>query len=79
MTISIHVNRSITVQATARVAGEHRQVGGSGSCCRAKAKFRDYFAGLGEAPTSLRGAAFARKLRAEYNALGLLTKQVAPK
>ena len=44
-----------------------------------KQKFLDYLAGLGEAPASLRGAAFARELRAEYNALGALTKQVAPK
>lgn len=44
-----------------------------------KPKFLDYLAGLGEAPASLRGAAFARELRAEYNALGALTKQVAPK
>ena len=44
-----------------------------------KPKFLDYLAGLGEAPASLRGAAFARELRAEYHALGVLTRQVAPK
>ena len=44
-----------------------------------KPKFLDYLAGLGEAPASLRGAVLARELRAEYNALGVLTRQVAPR
>ena len=44
-----------------------------------KPKFLDYLAGLGEAPASARGAAFARELRAEYHALGVLTRQVVPK
>jgi hypothetical protein len=30
-------------------------------------------------PAGARGPAFARELRAEYDALGVLTKQVAPK
>lgn len=42
-------------------------------------KFLDYLAGLGEVPASVRGAALARELRAEYDALGVLTRQVAPK
>lgn len=44
-----------------------------------KPKFLDYLAGLGEAPARLRGSAFARELRAEFNALGVLTRQVVPK
>ena len=42
-------------------------------------KFLDYLAGLGEVPAGVRGAALAREIRAEYDALGVLTKQVAPK
>lgn len=42
-------------------------------------KFVEYLAGLGEVPAGARGPAFARELRAEYDALGVLTKQVAPK
>ena len=44
-----------------------------------KPKFLDYLAGLGEVSASARGAAFARDLRAEYDALGVLTRTVAPK
>jgi len=42
-------------------------------------KFVEYLASLGEVPANARGAALARDLRAEYDALGVLTKQVAPK
>lgn len=44
-----------------------------------QAKFVDYLAGLGEVPAGARGSTLARDLRAEYDALGVLTKQVAPK
>jgi tripartite-type tricarboxylate transporter receptor subunit TctC len=42
-------------------------------------KFLEYLAGLGEVPATSRGSQLARELRAEYDALGALTKQVAPK
>lgn len=42
-------------------------------------KFLEYLAGLGEVPSTTRGAGLTRDLRAEYDALGALTKQVAPK
>ncbi|MBK8741920.1 MAG: tripartite tricarboxylate transporter substrate binding protein [Betaproteobacteria bacterium] len=42
-------------------------------------KFLEYLAGLGEVPSTTRGPALARDLRAEYDALGALTRQVAPK
>jgi tripartite-type tricarboxylate transporter receptor subunit TctC len=42
-------------------------------------KFLKYLEGLGEVPASGHGAELARELRAEYEALGALTKQVAPK
>ena len=42
-------------------------------------KFLDYLAGLGEMPAASRGTALARELRAEYDALGALTRQVVPR
>lgn len=42
-------------------------------------KFLEYLAGLGEVPSAAHGAVLNRQLRAEYDALGALTKQVAPK
>ena len=42
-------------------------------------KFLEYLAGLGEVSSDASGPALARELRAEYDALGALTKQVAPK
>ena len=42
-------------------------------------KFLEYLAGLGEVPSDAHGAALARQVRGEYEALGTLTKQVAPK
>jgi|LakMenEpi03Aug12_release.lakeMendotaPanAssembly.Ray.scaffolds.fasta_scaffold401920_2 tripartite-type tricarboxylate transporter receptor subunit TctC len=42
-------------------------------------RFQSYLAGLGEVPAAARGAALARELRREFDELGALTKQVAPK
>ena len=42
-------------------------------------KFQAYLSSLGEVPASTRGPALARELRKEYDELGALTKQVAPK
>jgi tripartite-type tricarboxylate transporter receptor subunit TctC len=42
-------------------------------------KFLEYLAGLGEVPSDAHGPALVRDVRAEYDALGALTKQVAPK